>query len=327
LKATEAQLLAFIEKLFPKPPKGVLGMGDDAASFKVPAGQRLVVTTDTLCENVHFRRAWSSPVDLARQSLHVNLSDIASMGARPWAYFLNLKIPRQEDGNYLSAYLKALAKETKKERILLLGGNISRASELSLDFSFLGLASESQIKCRSGARPGDVLCVTEPLGLSAAGLRLLSQKRTRPSSLEKTLIQAHLQPCAQRALGLLLAKEKNVTAMMDLSDGLAADLPKLCKSSGVGARLDAALFPFARSLIAVCEKRGWQPLDFFWWGGEDYKLLFTVRLSAFESLAKKLARSGYSLYPLGICQRAKAIELRAFGRRLHLKGKSFEHLA
>lgn len=323
---SEDQLISWIKKKFPniKPPH--FGIGDDAAVLNVAGQKNIVISTDSIVEGTHFKKAWSRPEDIAIKSLHMNLSDIAAMGARPEAFFLNLKIPFNENVLWLKKYLNELARQSRKNNCPLMGGNIARSdSGFSADIMIIGKLLKDKKKFRSGARAGDLICVGAPLGLSGAGLKILQSGKKPKSADEKYLIENHLRPEAQIKLGLWLGQESSVTSMIDLSDGLSQDLPKLLKSSGCGALVDFSLFPMHESLMKVSQKRDWNPYEIFWLGGEDYKLLFTIKAKSFSKVSNKLSRKNLHIFPIGICTQDKKLKLNFGAEDIKVNQKGFFH--
>jgi thiamine-monophosphate kinase len=323
---SEDQLISWIKKKFPKIKHPHFGIGDDAALLNVVGQKNIVISTDSIVEGTHFKKAWSSPEDLAIKSLHMNLSDIAAMGARPEAFFLNLKIFPKENVLWLKKYLTELARQSRKNNCPLMGGNIARLdSGFSADIMIIGKLLKDRKKFRIGARAGDLICVGAPLGLSGAGLKILQSGKKIKGDDEKFLLEKHLRPEAQVKLGLLLGQEKAVTSMMDLSDGLSQDLPKLLKASNCGALIDFSFFPIHESLMRVSQKRNWNPFEMFWLGGEDYKLLFTIKAKGFSKISTQVSRKNLNIFPIGICTRDKKLELCFAEEKVVIKKKAFSH--
>lgn len=251
---------ALIDRLLaaspPLPAPVQVGPGDDAAVLRL-GGDAIVVTTDAQVEGVHFERPWLSPAELGARAILVAVSDLAAMGAAPVAAFVSL-LGRPED--FPEAFARGLGEACAHAGVALAGGNVSApgpAGGLVVDVTIVGrLDGPAAALLRSGGRPGDTLYVSGPLGLARAGCRLLSAGR--PDD-DPVAVAAWRRPPLRLDLGAALRRTGRVHACMDLSDGLAADLPRLCAASGVGAEVRAQAVP--------------GPPDDRLVGGEDYELL------------------------------------------------------
>lgn len=288
-----------LRELFPS-PDGVLGIGDDCAVVPfsaarglpgavADAGCELLVSTDLLTEGVHFKLDWMTPWQLGWKSAMVNISDIAAMGGVPRWAFLSLAIPENVGDTCLMSFMQGFKEASDRYGVKLLGGDTCRAKGLmTVSITIMGTCKAGCSVKRSGARAGDKICVSGTLGNSAAGLSLL-QEGQRKTPGEKRLIKGHLEPVARVELGQALSAMPGVGALMDLSDGLAADLPHILEASGpsLGAVIDVAKIPLSKDLRAVCAEHGWDVLSPALEGGEDYELLFTCRPDApLESLVQ-----------------------------------------
>ncbi len=255
-----------------------VGPGDDAAVLAGPGGDR-VVTTDALVEGVHFKRAWLSWGDLAARAVAVNVSDLAAMGAEPTTLLLSLVGPAEAFGE---AFARGLSGACRRYGLVLVGGNVSRSpGPIVVSVTAEGRVPEDgRPLLRSGARPDDDLWVSGPLGLAALGLRALQHDRAAEVP---RAVEAFLRPRPRLALGQelsRLAAQDRVHAAMDLSDGLAADLPRLCLASGVGAQVRASGIPGPGQ---VPDWAG-EPMDLVLSGGEDYELLVAAPPEARSAL-------------------------------------------
>ncbi len=254
-------------------------IGDDAA-FLETSGP-LAVTVDSQVEGVHFLPGLE-PGRIARRLLAVNLSDLAACGAMPAAAFLALNTPPGFDHR---AFLRPLLDAAHRLGFRLAGGDLARAAHVSATLTLLGrLPRGGRFVRRSAARPGDRLWVGGTLGEAAAGL--LVQQRAAGGTFDPTMRSApgpaarrararHLLPSPQLELGRWLGRQPRAAAL-DISDGLARDLHRLCRASGVGATIEAACLPQATGSIALCAALEADPLTLVLAGGEDYVLLFAL---------------------------------------------------
>jgi thiamine-monophosphate kinase len=277
----------------------LLGMGDDGALLRPPAGSLQVVTTDLLLEDVHFRRAWTPLGLLGHKALAVNLSDLAAMGAVPGPFFLDLGLPQDLPLSDFDALLDGLAGEARQAGdIVLAGGDTCASSCLHIGVTLTGQVRPEKVIRRDGGQAGDFIAVSGPLGDAAAGLLLLaagwrwstrSAAAARPADgsveledrLATAALAAHLRPVPRLRLGRDLGGK--VSAGMDLSDGVAADLPRLCAASGCGARVELDRIPVgapARALFAALEMDAPRAALA---AAEDYLLLVTVTREAWQS--------------------------------------------
>jgi thiamine-monophosphate kinase len=258
----------------------ILGAGDDCAIISRPRSP-LLFTIDTLVENVHFDLRWSTPAALGARALAVNLSDIAAMGGRPTACVVNLAVrdgiaTRTLEGIY--AGLRAAAREASTD---IVGGNITRARQLSITIALLGETGRGVMR-RDAARAGDEIFVTGTLGDAALGWRILAGKlKARGSApinlrryraAKKFLIARFLRPDARLRAGQSLASIRPAPAAIDVSDGLMQDLGHILERSGVGAEIDASRIPLSPAYRALM---GADPVHALT-GGEDYELIFCL---------------------------------------------------
>ncbi len=252
----EFELIRRIERLAARETgRGVvLGIGDDAAILRVPKGQDLVVTTDAAVEGVHFRFDHEQGTTAGRRAMAANLSDLAAMGARPLAFTLALALPAQTEVRTALALVRGLLREADAFGCALVGGNVTRASEISLVVTAHGSVRRGRALRRDQARPGDRLFVTGSLGRSA---------------LERARGRVRAVPSARIEAGRALARMGTMGACIDVSDGLIADLGHLAAASGVGAVLRAGDVPRPRGCPEALALAG----------GEDLELLFSVRPS------------------------------------------------
>ncbi len=278
-----------------------LAIGDDAAVLDVPAGRQVVVTTDLLIEGIHFRRDWSDFYSIGWKAAAANLSDLAAMGADPTFTFVSLALPPDETVENVERLYDGLGDCLGRYGSRLAGGDTSRTlGGLALNITQMGTVPSGQALKRTGAKPGDTLLVTETLGSSAAGLALLEQNGpVRAEKLSRALVQSHRRPQPRIVAGLALRNMGLMHCCMDLSDGLAADLPKLCAASGVGAQVNVSRLPVSDDLAAAASELGRPPWEFALSGGEDYELLLSVAPADVEAVTAALAGAGTALTPIG----------------------------
>ena len=279
---SERELIDALLSRAPSAAKGLrLGPGDDGALLEDADGNLRVLTTDCLVEAVHFESAWMPAEDLGFKAVAVNVSDLAAMGARPRYALLSLVGSPAAFGR---RFAEGFGQACEQFGVTLVGGNVAASPGLCCVTVHMegSIEAGSQPLLRSGGRAGDDLYVSGPLGLARWGLLALQRcvAKQHPAA-----VRAFLRPAPRVELGLALArlaKVDQVRGAMDISDGLAADLPRLCQASGLGARLRAAALP--RSPEPCPEWLGDPTLNALI-GGEDYELLVVAPPSARARLA------------------------------------------
>ena len=246
-----------------------LGIGDDAAALSIPAGHETLVTTDFSIEGVHFRREWHSPECIGHRCLTRGLSDIAAMGGDPIAAFLSLALPEELPQRWVDGFLEGLLALAREHGVVLSGGDIAQSpAGVIADIAVVGSVPEGKSVPRSGAHPGDHICVTGELGAPSAMLeRMMKNPRGRYRSSD---CPAHFLPQPQIAVGRYLREKGIATAMIDISDGLSSDLSHICEESGVRAEVQAETVPLATI------GRHEVSLEHALHGGDEYQLLFTA---------------------------------------------------
>jgi thiamine-monophosphate kinase len=296
-----------------------LGIGDDAALLAGLPGREWVLSCDQFLDGVHFRSGSYPPDSVGYKSLVRATSDLAAMGAEPRCFLLALALPSARTGAWLNGFLRGMGRAARELGIRLVGGDTARSDKISISLTVIGEVGRGLAVTRSGARPGDVICVSGRLGRAALGLALM-ESRVRASRSLSPLLKPHLYPKIRIQLGAWLARHRVASAMMDISDGLSTDLARLCKESGVGARLVADQIPAVKILDAAARtlrSRRLDALQMALHGGEDYELLFTVPRKILRRLrgAPKFAE----ITQIGEIIRGRKIILEADGRSRELK--------
>ena len=247
----------------------MLGPGDDAAVLSAPDG-RVVATTDLLVDARHFRRDWSTATDVGRKAAAQNLADVAAMGAAPTGLLLGLAVPPDLPVAWLEELADGMRAECEPLGARVLGGDVVRAEVLVLAVTAFGDLQGRAPVTRSGAKPGDVLAYTGRLGWAAAGLAVLGRGFRSPVG----VVAAHRRPEPPYAQGPRAA-ELGATAMVDVSDGLVADLRHVALASGVGIELDTSRLEVSAKLRDVGKALGIEPMDWVLAGGDDHALAAT----------------------------------------------------
>ncbi|OGW14092.1 MAG: thiamine-phosphate kinase [Nitrospinae bacterium RIFCSPLOWO2_12_FULL_47_7] len=279
-----------------------IGIGDDCAVYTSTPGKYQIATTDALLETIHFDLLTTSPDQLGRKALAVNISDIAAMGGTPTLALITLGIPQKLKLRFLDQFYKGLNQVSKKYGVELAGGDtIASPKHLFINITVFGEVDKKRLFTRAGARPGDKILVTGTLGDSALGLRLLEQKKWQGSPQKiNALIQKHLNPTPRILESQILAKSgAKITSMIDISDGLAQDLGHICSSSGVGANLLNETLPKSSALTQVCANNNLNINEFVLAGGEDYELLFTSKPKDVTKIIKQFQKIDTAVTVIG----------------------------
>jgi thiamine-monophosphate kinase len=319
----EEQLIARVRRRFPSRGYGLrVGIGDDAAVLRPGTGTEWVVTTDAFLENVHFIRKMHPPRAAGYKALARATSDIAAMGARARYFFLTLGLPDSLAGGWLDDFLDGMARAGRRFGLTLAGGDTTKYPFVVANLTVLGeIAGRGKAILRSGARPGDLLCVSGRLGEAELGFQLIHRKmhnRKRWAG----LLKKHYYPEPRLELGEWLAAGRWATSMIDTSDGLSTDLGHLCDASGVGAIVWAPKIPVAR-IPPDLGRLGLDPLDMALNGGEDYELLFTVPKKFCSRLPGKIG--GVSLNFIGEITKERKVMLEgADGSRTPLQPRGWD---
>jgi thiamine-monophosphate kinase len=329
---TEDELIEVIRRLLAEDVPGVtLGVGDDAALVEM--GSHLgVLTADMLVEGVHFDRATASPADLGYKALAVNVSDVAAMGGSPRHALVSLGLPEDVEVSWVVELYGGLREGAREYGMAVVGGDTSRADRVVISVAVTGEVVRGGEVTRAGASPGDRIVVTGALGAAAGGLMLLRAPahdvaQAASSDWARSLVEAHLRPVARVGEGQTLA-QSGATAMIDVSDGLAKDLGRLCEASGVAAAVVLADVPVALTLKQLADALpDLDPLALALGGGEDYELLATLPPEAVPSVEAKLAeRFGTQLTEIGeIREGTGLVAVEADGTERPLEPKGWDH--
>ncbi len=305
------------------------GIGDDCAILSINETEAHVVSTDLLIEDIHFLTDHISPEELGYKSLAVNLSDIAAMGARPLYSFLSIGIPKNTDVAYLDRFMNGYYELSAKYNCPLMGGDTTQSADrLVINVGVIGIGTKADLKLRSAAREGDIICVSGNLGDSAGGLKcLLSKTNETPYALH--LINKHHKPEPRINEGLWLGKQSAVHAMMDISDGISSDLKHILKASQKAAQIDLDKIPTSEELKRAATENQWDINALATGGGEDYELLFTLKEEAFPGIQKAyLLEFGKTVQPIGrIVEGKNEISWFQEGKPLKTSNSGYDHFA
>jgi thiamine-monophosphate kinase len=306
---------------------GAFDLGDDAAILQA-SGDDIVVTTDAIVEGVHFLPD-DPPDTVARKALRVNLSDLAAKGATPAGFVLTLAL-RSADDAWLRPFARALGEDASSFGCPLLGGDtVSTPGPLMISITAFGRVLAGKMIHRSGAKPGDRVVVTGTIGDAALGLDILKGGATRAAladdaAASEMLVGRYRVPQPRNALARTVSD--HASAAMDVSDGLAGDLEKLCAASGVSAAIDVQSIPLsapAGRLLA----HGVIGIEAIVSGGDDYEILCTVPEDRLEAFEKRARQAGVTVTSIGTVIAGPSVPsfLDPQGKEIALQRRSYSH--
>ena len=296
----EDRLIARYFRPLAKHP-GALGLSDDAAVMTPPPGSDLILKTDGVISGVHF-----FPDDpagaVAKKVLRMNLSDLAAKGATPLGFLVAIALPKDVTEAWLAAFAKGLGEDAEHFDCPLLGGDTDRTpGPLSVSITAFGTLPQGTMVLRSGAKPGDIVVVTGTIGDAALGLRLRQDPAAAgrwrlTDDLRDHLLDRYLLPQPRNAISELI--RRYASAAMDVSDGLAGDLSKLCRASAASADIQCAQVPLSQAARAALTA---DPalIESVLTGGDDYEIVATVAPDKLQSLTSAAATSGVAVTEIG----------------------------
>jgi thiamine-monophosphate kinase len=307
---------------------GALGLTDDAALLTPPPGSALVLTADAVVGGVHFFPD-DPPDAIAKKALRVNLSDLAAKGAKPAGFLLTIALPKGYGDDWLKAFARGLGADAKKYGCPLLGGDtVYTPGPVTISITALGTLPKGTMVRRAGARAGDHVLVTGSIGDAALGLQLrkdrgAARRWTLDPAMRRHLTARYLVPEPRNALAEIV--RRHAAASMDVSDGLAGDLGKLLRASGVGAEIEVARVPLSKAARAAVAAEP-DAIETVLAGGDDFEIVMAVpprKLKAFFAAARQV---GVAVTDIGRITAAKGALFRApDGRRLTFARASFSH--
>lgn len=270
---SEEQFLELIDIHFPRDHEFLkLGRGDDCAVLA--EGKEYCVSSDLFLEDVHFRRDYFTAADIGYKALAVNISDVAGMGAKPVAFTMDLMAPADLDDDFWVEFFKSMSMLARQNGMVLAGGDLSRADKLGVSISIFGVPGSTGFIPRGNCTPGDVLFTVGDLGLARAGLMTLEALGEKGREAFPAAVMAHLRPKPKVLIGTLL-NAAGTKSLMDVSDGLARDLPRLIGPE-LGADLEIPGESLNGNVLAFALGVEVDPVEVAVLGGEDYALVGAI---------------------------------------------------
>jgi thiamine-monophosphate kinase len=324
----EAGILARIFQRLPAPGAGVLvGPGDDAAALAGSGEDAVVFASDAMVENVHFDLAFMTPEDVGWRLTCANLSDLAAVGAEPWAAVTSVAAPPATPAAQLDSFFAGAAALASREGLALVGGDVvASPSHFFFAMAILGKAPGGAFLTRAGASPGDLLYVSGELGLAQAGLHLLAgEGECRPSAAGAATAR-YRRPTPRLELGRLLRERVPRAAVIDTSDSLSESAAHLARASAAGVRLEASLLPVAEAARDVAGSRGEDAVTYATAAGEDFELLFTCSGDGAAALMQAAAEKGVKISRIGvITEKAEGVVLARNGGAEPMTPRGYAH--
>lgn len=266
----------------------VLGVGDDCAIIKGKSD--ILITIDSQVEDVHFKMEWGEPFKLGRRLVRINVSDIYAKGGIPKYALFSIGIDYKNKKEFVWRYIEGVLVELNNNDIQLIGGNVSStSSKLFFDMVIIGDVNHNSIKRRDGAKVGDIIAVSGCLGDASAGLDILKKNYSLSKSYSRLVQKFYLPEVKCYSSKRIWSY---VTSSIDISDGVVGDIRHILKASRCGAEIDASKVPTSKELRNYCNENGCDILDFALSGGEDYRLLVTLKR---ETPQKLIKHSGFHI--------------------------------
>ncbi len=306
---------------------GAFGLADDAAILTPPPGCDLVLTTDGVIAGVHFFPD-DPPDTIGRKALRMNLSDLAAKGAKPLGFLMSAALPAGIDERWLAGFVAGLGADAERYQCPLLGGDTDRTpGPLSISIAAFGAVPQGKMVRRSTAKAGDRVVVTGTIGDAALGVRLrrddgLADRLRLPESMRNHLRQRYLLPQPRNVLAEALVQ--HASAAMDVSDGLAGDLAKLCRASAIAAEIDVARVPLsdaARAALAADPAL----IETVLTGGDDYEILLAISSERFAPFRAAAGHAGVPVSEIGRLFAGEGARFMRGGKELTFVRPSFSH--
>ncbi len=310
-------------------PAGVVtGIGDDAAVLSIKNTQPTLITHDMMVEDVHFKASWMSPFALARKLTKVNVSDIAAMGGTPNYALLSIALPDTLAPGWLESFSDGLQVTFREFNLSLIGGDTSLSpGPVMVAMTLLGTCKDGSPLLRHTPKTHETIYVTGTLGDAALGLAILNREKARTLRSESDvfyLVQRHLDPSPRLKIGQEIAAKHLATSMIDISDGLIADLGHLLEESPLGAQIHFEDIPLSAAFTHLASQVHSSSDTLILSGGEDYELLFTSPYNA-QQLADHAPEIASRVTAIGVVTETSGIKVLKNGKPIKLKTGGYQH--
>ena len=310
------------KKILSKDRRVLVNIGDDAAVLKTSTDKLLIFTTDTMVQRIHFDPNYCTFEEIGWKAMAANLSDVAAMGGVPTYALVTVGLPRSMQAEDVLSIYKGARKIAERHNCRIIGGDTTLVPrDIFISIALLGEVEKGCLVTRSGAKSGDLICVTGKLGEAQAGLEYLRRHGRRNLS----LVRKHLKPEPRIDQARILVKSLKINSMIDISDGLSSELHHLTGESSLGAVICEKSLPISSKCVKLASLLGKAPLDWALSSGEEYELLFTV--DGRDQARLDRVKSGVELSVIGeMVDGKRGLRLvRKSGRSTNLRRSGFSH--
>jgi len=318
----ERKIIEIIIEKLEKMPGMILPFGDDASAVEIGSGNVAVIKTDMLVGRVDLPPGMT-PWHAARKAVVMNVSDLAAKGVKPIALLASLGFPSDYKITNIEQVGLGLNAGAREYDAYVIGGDTSEASDLIISCMMFGIGRKKELIFRSGAKPGDILAVTNWFGKTAAGLKIILEGLSVPEQLEKELTQSVFMPKARLKEGLSLANSRTASAAIDSSDGLALCLHELSKRSNVGFLLNVV--PVAPEVKRFAKLLRLDPRELALYGGEEYELVVTINPVKWWLAKQVVKKAGGDLIKIGYVTEERRIVLKTRKEEISIDARGWEH--
>ncbi len=318
----EREIIEIIQNRLDKMAKLPVPFGDDVSGYDIGEGNLAILKTDMLVDKTDVPPSMSL-WQAARKAVVMNVSDFAAKGVRPLAMLVSLGLPKRLTEEDIKKIGEGLNSGAREYNSYVIGGDTNEASDLIISLSVFGLEKRDLLMLRDGAKPEDIVAVTNNFGKTYAGLKVLLDDLVVPDEIRETLVDSVLMPHARLQEGLALAQTGAVTASVDSSDGLAWSLHEIAKASSVGFRIDS--LPIAREAEIFAVANDLDSAELTLYGGEEYELVLTVKPKLWDEAEEAVSNVGGILQPIGKVTDEEQVQLDIQGETSIIEGKGWEH--
>jgi thiamine-monophosphate kinase len=310
-----------IEKL-ERMPEMPICFGDDVSGCSIGNGEIGILKTDMFVDRTDAPSGMSF-WQMARKTVVMNVSDFAAKGVQPKVMLVSLGMPRELGKDEIDEIGRGLNAGAREYDSYIIGGDTNETSDLVISLSVFGIAKRRDLMLRSRARPGDLLAVTGPFGITSAGLRILLNNSCAPPEIHEALVESVFMPHARLKEGLALCKTRAVSASIDSSDGLAWSLHEIAESSNVGILVDR--LPIDKEVETFAEVNKLDPLELALYGGEEYELVLGIKPEFWNQAEAAVEKVGGRILRIGRTTAEKRLTLEFGGERRVIEPRGYEH--